>query len=289
MKFRFNTDAEIVKSVYNNSDNYIIQYDDTYADQKTCAVYFSSNGLYFPSTEDVFRTQIIERNAFEFYGTRIKVWKHILVRDIFKEWYIDGINSQINSFDKLILWIKSQTEGLDTYMVGISSGAFAAIIIGSLTNAKRVLAFNPQFELRTFETYLTQEALDHKIQPKDCPCKSGYWSAAPYITPSTNIYYFYSNRSQVDIKQNEEIKGIDCIHRIEFKASHHGIPFLKVALAKVINMSDSELDKLTTRQHNPILFSIKVAGLFKSIRGAYKQVYKKYFGKTRTGNFLSEK
>lgn len=95
----FQIDSKIVRSVYSTEPNYIIYYDES-SEENVCAIYFSSNDIYFPNTEEIFRKRIVEKNFFEWYHTRVKARKHIFVRDVFKQWYIEGINTIINSPEK---------------------------------------------------------------------------------------------------------------------------------------------------------------------------------------------
>lgn len=90
----FQVDSDIVQQVYNEKDNFLIEYDNQ-GEKKWCAIYFSSNDIYFPNTEEIFRKRIIEKNFFEWYHSRInRAYKHIFVRDIFKQWYLMGINAK---------------------------------------------------------------------------------------------------------------------------------------------------------------------------------------------------
>lgn len=81
--------------------------------------------------------------------THKKAYKHIFIRDVFKQWYLAGINSNINTPEKLIEFLRKETEGYHTVMLGSSAGAYAAILYGSLLQTKKVLAFNPQYELKS--------------------------------------------------------------------------------------------------------------------------------------------
>ena len=74
----FQTDSEIVNKVYQEQDNYLIEFDEK-GDKEWCAVYFCSNDIYYPNTEEIFRKRIIEQNFFEWYHSRInKAFKHIV-------------------------------------------------------------------------------------------------------------------------------------------------------------------------------------------------------------------
>ena len=92
----FQIDSEIVRSVYINQPNYKIEYNNS-CKANICAIYFSSNDIYYPNNEDIFQKRIVEKNVFEWYNTRINARKHIFIRDIFKQWYLEGINAKLDS------------------------------------------------------------------------------------------------------------------------------------------------------------------------------------------------
>jgi len=128
--FVFQTDSEIINEVY-NKNNFLIVYDEKCINKDTCAIYFSSNNIYYPNTEEVFRKRIIERDFYEWYHTRIsKAYKHIFLRDIKKQWYITGINSQINSPELLLNFLKKEVKGFSTITVGSSAGGSAEVLYG---------------------------------------------------------------------------------------------------------------------------------------------------------------
>lgn len=80
--FVFQTDSKIVQDVYRNQPNYLIEYNTQCTNKDYCAVYFCSNDIYYPNTEEIFKKRIIEKNFFEWYGSRIKkAYKHIFIRD----------------------------------------------------------------------------------------------------------------------------------------------------------------------------------------------------------------
>ena len=109
--FVFQTDSDIVRNVYDTQHNYLIEYNEQCKDKTYCAVYFCSNDLYYPNVEDIFRKRIVEKNFFEWYNLRIeKAYKHIFVRDVFKQWYLSGINQSIDSPERLIEFLKNETD-----------------------------------------------------------------------------------------------------------------------------------------------------------------------------------
>ena len=92
--------------------NMLIEYDESCVDHSTCTIYFSSNGIYFPNEENVFRSVIIHKDRYEWYKTRRKSYKHIFVRDVYKQWYAEGINDQYNTIEKLGQLLIQETKDL---------------------------------------------------------------------------------------------------------------------------------------------------------------------------------
>lgn len=64
------------------------------------------------------------------------------------------------------------------------------------------------------------------------------------------------------------------LYCIRFNTAHHGIPFLKVALPKVINSEPSELKKLSNKKQSPLCFTISMVGIMVTFKGFIKQAYK---------------
>lgn len=274
--FVFQTDSEIVRNVYENQDNYLIEYNEQCSDHAYCAVYFCSNDIYYPNTEETFRKRIVEKNFFEWYGSRInKAYKHIFIRDVFKQWYLRGINKTINSPQKLLDFLKKETDGFRTIMIGSSAGAYASILYGSILKIEKVIAFNPQFELKSLLQKSTEKINPLLFRLKDSNAFV-YFDTVPFISPEMNIYYFYSNQSKWDIEQHQYIGDLKGVHQLPFKSSHHGIPFLKVALPLVLNLEDEQLKKLENKIQYPLFFTIKFVGVYQTIVGFIIQAYKAY-------------
>ena len=64
-------DDPIALRVWEKDCNYLIEYS-IRNPSKLCAIYFSSNGIYFPNTENTFNEIIIKKNRYEWYDTRVK-------------------------------------------------------------------------------------------------------------------------------------------------------------------------------------------------------------------------
>ena len=271
-QYSFQVDAAIVQRIRESRDNFLVIYDEQCTVKNYCAVYFSSNDIYYPNTKETFHRRIVEQDTYEWYSTRIeKAYKHIFIRDIYKQWYLKGINNRIDTPEKLLEWLKAETKGYKVIALGSSAGGYAALFYGSQLRAERILAFNPQFELNSLF-----ERSDESKNPILYRLRGTEWSKHFDIAPMLNnaasdIYYFYSLKSSWDILQCQHIKDIKRIHQIGFSTSHHGIPFLKVALPKVINMAHSDWQRLELQTNNPITFTIQLVGLKRAAIGFYKQ------------------
>ncbi len=81
-----------------------------------CVIYFSSNGWYTRENLESFKEMYFKKNRFEWKKNLIKTaQKHIFVRDIYQTWYVNGINSTINTQSALIDFLKEQTKGYKKY------------------------------------------------------------------------------------------------------------------------------------------------------------------------------
>jgi hypothetical protein len=270
----FQIDSDIVKNSYKNNPNYLIEYDES-GNGKDCIIYFSSNNIYFPNDESTFTKRIIEKNSFEWYGARITSGvKHIFIRDIKKQWYLTGINDTISTPERLLDFLKKETLGYEVITLGSSAGGYAAVLYGSQLDAKRIYSFNGQMEIDSLletSNKFTDPIVFEFSKNKNF---NVFYDLIKFIKKPKNIYYFYSNKSQWDIQQYNHIKE-NSLNVISLNTSHHGIPFLKGNLKKILNLNDMQLYSLTKRKHNLFFFSIQLDGFFKTFQFAYIQILKK--------------
>lgn len=271
----FQVDSEIVNKVRRDSPNYLIE--SAIGGGNICAIYFSSNDIYYPNNEEIFRKRIVEKNFYEWYKIRVEAAsKHIFVRDVYKQWYLKGVNAEIDSIEKLYEFLKAETEGYQIITVGSSAGGYAAVLFGYLLNATKVLAFNPQFEIQSL-TKRSDESINpliHRLMNTEVAKYFDLLSAIDFS--ATNIFYFCSIKSPWDIQQYNHIESNGSIHRLCFDTSHHGIPFLKVALPKVLNMSDNQLMQFEYCANSPLYFTIRQVGVIATIKGLVSQMISKY-------------
>lgn len=107
------------------------------AKKKTCFIFFSSNGLYFPNDVETFQQTVVEKDRYEWENIaqssliRRFAGRLIFVRDLFKAWYVTGINARVNSIDKLIAMLKDLTEGYEVITCGGSAGGYMSTLGGA--------------------------------------------------------------------------------------------------------------------------------------------------------------
>jgi hypothetical protein len=74
--------------------------------------------------------------------------------------------------------------------------------------------------------------------------------------------------------QYQHIKGLN-VNIYLFNTGHHGIPFLKTSLNKLLHLNKGTLNKLkSTSVYNPLIFSYKIEGT-QAFFNAFKIVWKK--------------
>jgi hypothetical protein len=192
---------------------------------------------------------------------------NIYIRDVFKQWYIKGINSTINSIDKLVDFIKSKTKGYEIITIGSSAGGYIATILGCRLNAKYVFNFAGQFDL-SFQGKNNQYVWDYI----DNDNEKIYKNIKEIIEESnTNIFYFVGNNSQTDKKDLKLSTSIQKnLYTFNFDTDIHGIPFETNVLKILIQKSKEELIALFEKYSNTIInrykFEIEIVGIYEFIK-----------------------
>jgi len=182
--------------------------------------------------------------------------KHIFIRDVKKHHYLSGINSHLNTLEKVTDFLRAETSGYKVITLGSSSGGYAAVFFGQELNAERIYSFNGQFRLRA-KYFWRSGAIDRSIAER-------YSNLKYFFTAPSNIFYFYSSRSRLDIRQFDIIKESG-VNVISINSRFHGIPFLRCCLPVVLNMNASDLKTLSGKRYAPWFFSIKMVG----VRGTF--------------------
>lgn len=260
--FVFQVDSDEISNAYKYHPNYLIEYNKQYSEQlKLCVIYFSSHDIYYPNNALALQNQLLLKNKFEWYNNRIEADKHIFLRDIKKQWYLTGINSELNSIESVLDFLIKETAGYKIQTIGSSAGGYAAVLFGQLLGAEKIYTFNGQFMVSDLLFSSNENINPIVFRNVSNPDVNKYFSLKPYIKNPYTILYFYSNKSNWDSIQREHVKDLE-INFIPFNTSHHGIPFPKIAMKKVLKLEINEINNYK-KINNPIIFSIKQVG-FKS-------------------------
>ena len=224
------------------------------SDKKKALVFFSSNGIYYPNTEKEFTGKIITLDYYDW----LNIGKHrlirsyfsriVYVRDIYKQWYVTGINRKINTRSKLCDFLRDELKGYDITTCGSSSGGYMAALVGSLLNAERIIDSSGQFDLSTNlgnEPFLDLMADDPVIKEQ--------LSLKDIISGHTgSLYYFYPAHNQGDIVQNEHISDLD-VKRFAMDSDRHNRTIRPVCFPYVLTMPKDRLDGLQEKYNGRII------------------------------------
>jgi hypothetical protein len=285
----FQIDSPTVKEAF-KLDNYAIEYaeENDLIESDLCVIYFSSNEIYYPNTLKSFEYSILKRDKYEWKRNKFpKGKKHIFIRDLHKQWYLSGINDNLNDPEKLLHFLKNETEGYRVITVGSSAGGFAALLFGNMLECERIYAFNAQLNLRVTmrnSNPLIDPILFNKENDKD---SSLYYNLGNYLNANTSNYYFQSCYSNMDIVQLKSIsdEAQNKLKIIRFQTSNHGFPFLRINLKYVLKFSSDELNQLVNNTFHPLTFSIRLIGLVPTVIYVLKEFKDRFQKKCQESNF----
>lgn len=273
-------------------DNYSIEYNNETDNLETdlCVIYFSSNEIYYPNTFESFEYSIIKRDKYEWKRNKFpSAKKHIFLRDLHKQWYLSGINHTLNDPNKVFDFLRIETIGYRVITIGSSAGGYAALLFGSMLNCERIYAFNAQLNLRVTinnSNHLVDPILFEKVKDKNYV---HFLDLSNFLNEKTENFYFQSCLSKMDVEQFDgiRIEAQRNLKIIRFQTSNHGFPFLRINLSSVLAFKKTELDKLVNRTFHPILFSIKLIGVFSTLIFIYKALKDRFFKKKLESKFKS--
>ncbi|KHJ38169.1 hypothetical protein PBAC_17100 [Pedobacter glucosidilyticus] len=272
-----------------SNKNFLIEYDNTAnLEENLCVIYFSSNEIYYPNTNLAFKNAIIQRDKYEWKRNKFpQARKHIFLRDIRKQWYIGGINAELDNPLKLLDFLKKETDGYTVFTIGSSAGGYAATLFGSLLSANRVYAFNAQLNLKVIinnSNPLTDPILFEK---REEVALNSYFDLSNYLTSHTDYYYFQSAFSKIDLEQYNAItpSAKEKLKIIRFKTSNHGFPFLRINIPYILSFKKANLDLLANKTYHPIFFSVRLIGVLPTISFVFKALFNRYKKKRLEASF----
>lgn len=234
---------QLVTDIYNQENFQCI---DTGINSDLCYIFFSSNGLYYPNTKEVFEEQIVKKNRYEWKrvvkNSTIpkKAGKIIYVRDIYKQWYSRGINSRLNTVDKTIEMLKELVQGYRVVTVGSSAGGYMAVLAAIKLNAEFCINFSGQ--------YVISDDLGNP-----------YWNLVKMLKEyQGDIFYFVPLHCEADQKAYQSVANFECIKEFLFNESKHASTMLTGNMSYIIDKDRDELTSLfkeySGKQINKIIF-----------------------------------
>jgi hypothetical protein len=194
-----------------------------------------------------------------------KAKKHIFLRDIFRQWYLEGINKDLNSIEKVKDFLESETRGTRIITIGVSSGGFAAVLFGTLLNAECIFTFSGQFSLKEIleESNRFYNQIVFKYGQNDSVNK--YIDLTDLIKSSNTPIFYFISKSEVDKFQLKIAYELGTVYIFLFSNDFHGVPFNLFDLKNVINKTKIELLQLYEiykgHEINAFYYSIKVSGI----------------------------
>ena len=283
-----NTQFDIpeMHTVYREDLNYKIIDQDS--NNRLCAIYFSSNGLYFPNTSEEFEEVILKNNRFEWEENIFsKARKVILLRDVTKQWYWNGINSQLNSVENLLNFLRTETSGMDIITIGSSAGGYAAVLFGHLLRAISIFTFSGQFSLKSILTdeHILENPSIAKLHL--LPEYSQYLEIMNLLkNGEVPIFYFYPALCHEDIEQALFVQGFKNIYPFRLGNNIHGKTCYQINFLDLFSMKNQVLIALSSHYKDKLIksleFSVRVSGIFPSFRYLMRVIYKKIRNIIRT-------
>ncbi len=240
-----------------------------------CVIYCSSHGIY-PDRKSAFYKHVVEQDRYEWKRNMIKnAKKSIFIRDLKKQWYLEGINSSINSLSKLLDFLQEEIADMNLICIGNSAGGYLATLLGCELKASHVFTFSGQFSLYP---YLENQKNPVLMKYQGTQLAQSFYSLASRLKSSqVPIFYFYPIGSQSDQKQVLTLKNISNIYKIPFKVSKHGKTCLPINFSNLFRMNVSELKSLSEKFSDgvhPICFSIEISGYRKTFMFLIERYFK---------------
>ena len=227
---------ELIEKTFNNSDNYKVVL--TNANNNNAIVFFSSHAIYGNDGDDeYFKTRILVNNRFEWENVsnnkliQRKYKLLIFVRDLKKETYRFGINSELNSYDKIIDKIAELTKGYNLTTCGNSAGGYMAQLCGIKLNAERIFTFSGYFKLPYGE----------------------YPILKPYISGNIPMFYFVPYYSEGDIIQYNESKECKGVYTYLFDSKEHGVTVKGECYPLLLTFSNEKLIDIYNKNKDKII------------------------------------
>lgn len=261
-------ERNVIAEYYKSANYYII---DRGNKSGKYLIFFSGNGLYFPNTVECFNEKIVQRNRYEWENVikgakQIEQFEKIIfVRDLYKTWYVKGINDEVNSIDKLAhMLINLCKDASDVVTVGNSAGGYIATLMGLKLGASAVYNFSGQYDI-------TEYVRDNPFWKKYISLEGKiYLKLAPMIRKSDmSVFYFFPAHCEADLQQYELVKDLKNVYPFAMDEVSHGTTVLPINYQYIFTMNKAKLKKISKRNRgrliNKKIYLVTTAGLWHAI------------------------
>ena len=204
-------------------------------------IFFTSHGLYYPTTLKEFKKQVVENDRYEWenISKNKKIYnramEYIYIRDMYKSWCLQGINRDLDTIDKVADFLAERTKGRKVITVGSSAGGYMAIVFGLLIKASAIYAFAPQVSLEVYDRFHEVKYLsNYRIQPE----VSKYLSLRKLLenNVSSEIFAIFPTECKEDAAQLEIVESIrnEKLHILKVKYDQHGTPIYGESVVQIL-------------------------------------------------------
>ncbi|MDR0563273.1 MAG: hypothetical protein LBG73_11385 [Spirochaetaceae bacterium] len=228
---------------------------DTHAKSDKCLIFCSGNGLYFPNTKEEYTEKIRKNDRYEWehiaHSKNIEknFSKLIFIRDIYKQWYVSGINKELHCIDALVEYIKTETKKYKIITVGSSAGGYTAVLLGILLNAYRIVTVSGQYYLWSF---VDRNPLLRKY--KDDIHKSKYYDLRNILKNSdSQIVYIFPVRCENDLEQYNYVKNYSNIQFYRINSQNHGTGINSAQYPYIFLSDMNKMEKIYERYKDRII------------------------------------
>lgn len=281
----WSTENELVLHQY-CEENYRIEI--TGSMSPKCLIAFSGNGLYYPNTRENFIKTIVEDNRYEWQNQlsskviKEKYGKIIYIRDIYKRWYVKGINSKLDSVKKVCDWLEKECRGYDVITLGNSAGGYMATLVGVRLPASCVINISGQYSLKESMAKNVLNLNHYQEQEYNQNCNLVKEIQAEHVT----IIYFYSGKCEEDLLQKRYVEQVPYVYSFAFSYAQHGVTMISANYQYILVQDKEKLVSLCNHYAGKIIHRLEflyyTMGIKMAIKVIIQTIYKKFKGKQST-------
>lgn len=243
----------LLEEDYKKQNIKIIEYKNR---KQSCLILCSSHAIYYPNTEAEYIKKIRRQDRYEWENItknnriRNNFSKIIFIRDIYKQWYVSGVSITLNSIDALVDYLRKEIGGMGNIVTaGNSAGAYAAVLIGVLLNADRIINISGQYSLLP---YIDKNFLLQRYQNNINYSK--YYNLYTFLQNNKEpILYFFPAKCPDDNYQFALVKHCPNIMSFRINSAQHGTGINAVWYPYLFTGRSKEIDKIYRRYKDKMI------------------------------------